>query len=231
MRLLANWHEETPANLNSAAFGMQFFWGVFLADLQNNEAASAFLLDHRRLSRTFSTVLIFLGLTLASYPEGNVEWMAWSRVEHRMLRLILPEISDFPRFASGMGLEMITLGLHFSPWMREVLSSRYLIWFGKQSFAVYLLHGALLRTVLCWMVYGVRLPPDTQDENGNQVPGSLQFPGTGWLVFCLVIWIPLNYGAAMLWTNHVDPLCARVTEAFAGHVTQDKEEKPALLPC
>ncbi|OIW26983.1 hypothetical protein CONLIGDRAFT_493802 [Coniochaeta ligniaria NRRL 30616] len=216
---------------SDSAFGMQFFWGVLLADLQNLESANAFLTERRRLCRILSIVFILLGLTIASFPEGHAEWMTWSRIELAILKPILPNDPDFPRFASGIGLELITLGLHFSPWVRDLLSSRYLLWLGKQSFAVYLLHGPLLRWILVWMLYGVSLPADVVNDKGETVPGpALPFPGRARYITALAFWIPLNYGVALLWTTYVDPWCARMTERLVGRVLVKRNEKGVVLP-
>lgn len=205
---------------------MQFFWGVLLADLQNHDGANAFLQDRRRLCRILSFVFLLSGLLIASFPEGKAEWMAWSRIELAILKPILPHDPDFPRFASGIGLELIALGLHFSPRLRDLLSNRYLLWLGKQSFAVYLLHGPLLRWILVWMLYGVSLPADVQNDKGETVPGpALPFPGRTRYIMSLLLWIPLNYAVAVVWTTHVDPWCARVTEKLVNHVLMDKNEK------
>ncbi|RKU43111.1 hypothetical protein DL546_004771 [Coniochaeta pulveracea] len=217
---------------SDSAFGMQFFWGVLLADLQNHDAANAFLNERRRLCRILSFVLLFFGLAIASYPEDRAEWMAWSRLEHAFLVPILPEDPDFPRFASGIGLELIALGLHFSPWLRDLLSNRYFLWLGKQSFAVYLLHGPLLRWILVWVLYGVSLPADVKNDKDEWVPGpALPFPGRARYVISLMVWIPLNYGIAVLWTTYVDPWCARMTERLVNHVVLKKNEKgQQMLP-
>ncbi|KAI0165182.1 acyltransferase 3 [Hypoxylon sp. FL1284] len=215
---------------SDSAFGMQFFWGVFLCDLQNHPPATEWLTRRTRLSRVLAGIFLILGLYVASYPEGHPEWMTWSKYQHKVLKQILPKDPDFPRFASGIGLELITLGLHFSPGLRDVLSSKYLLWFGKQSFAVYLLHGPLLRSVLCWMVYGIHVPPSITNDKGEVVHGTLMFPGTLRLMFFLPFWLPLNYGAAMLWTGYVDPWCANLTEKIVGKVMLARDEKGALLP-
>lgn len=209
---------------------MQFFWGILLAELQHYEPAIRFQTLRPRLCRLISVLCLFIGLTIASYPEGHPEWMTWSKIEHAILVPILPRDPDFPRFASGIGLEFISLGIHFSPCIRDLLSGRYLLWLGKQSFAVYLLHGPLLRTVLCWMLYGISMPPDVVNDKGEKVPGTLRFPGGWHLLLALLFWMPLNYGIAALWTTYVDPWCARMTERLVGYVTIDVNEKETLLP-
>ncbi|CAJ2509207.1 Uu.00g142330.m01.CDS01 [Anthostomella pinea] len=213
-----------------SAFGMQFFWGVFLCDVQNTPAATEWLTNRPKTSRLLAIIFLTLGLYVASYPEGHAEWATWSHQMFKVLVRITPSNPDFPRYASGIGLQLITLGLHFSPGLRDFLSSKYLLWLGKQSFAVYLLHGPLLRSVLCWMVYGIHLPPDISNENGDTIQGKLVFPN-GWrLMLSLPFWIPLNYGVAMLWTGYVDPWCANLTEKIVSYVNLDRDEKGILLP-
>ncbi|KAI0017086.1 acyltransferase family-domain-containing protein [Xylariomycetidae sp. FL0641] len=213
-----------------ATFGMLFFWGVFLCDLQQHPPATDWLVSRPKMSRLLAFFLLVLGLYIASYPEAHPEWAGWSQQQYQVLVRILPRDADLPRFASGIGLQLITLGLHFSLGLRELLSSRYLLWLGKQSFAVYLLHGPLLRSVLCWMVYGLHVPPDIQDQEGGMVRGKLIFPGGRRLLLCLPFWIPLNYGAAMLWTGYVDPWCNQLTEKLVSYVTAGDGEKDVVLP-
>ncbi|KAH8668651.1 hypothetical protein BX600DRAFT_261418 [Xylariales sp. PMI_506] len=212
-----------------SAFGMQFFWGVFMCDLQNLPLANNFIASRRGMSMMIAGFFLFSGCFLASYPEGHHEWQSWSEWQHSLLVKIVPQNADFPRFGSGLGLVMITLGIHFSPFIKDVLSSKYLLWLGKQSFAVYLLHGPLLRWLLCWMVYGTHLPPNVVNGEGQTVPGKLIFPGNYKLLIWLPIWIPLNYGVALLWTTYVDPWCAQLTEEIVSHVKESNDEKQGVL--
>lgn len=216
--------------LPTATFGNQFFWGIFLCDLQQYQPALDFINNRPRLCRLLSIIFMSVGLFVASYPEGHPEWQPWSQFIHVWLERILPEKPDFPRFSSGIGLHLITLGLHFSPWLRELLASRYLIFLGKQSFAVYLLHGPLLRWVLVWMLYGVRLPPDHMNDKGEVEHGVLKYPGNNWLLAWLLLWVPLNYGVAMLWTGWVDPWCDRMTDRIVSYVKLEQKDEKGPMP-
>lgn len=206
-----------------AAFGMQFFYGVFLAELQNLPAANEFLTSRPILSRVISTFCMISGFCIASLPEHNVEWAAWSNNMRLLFDFILPKGADYPRFSTAFGLHLISMGLHCSPLLRDLLSNRWFLWLGKQSFAVYLLHGTLLRTVLCWMVYGFTVLPDHKDDEGKIVPTHFERPSGLRVLVCLPFWLPLNYAAAVVWTTYVDPWCARVTEKMVNFVKDDKE--------
>lgn len=214
----------------SAAFGMQFFWGTLIADLQNSDTAAALVTRRPRTCATLSGFLVFFGLTIASFPEGSAEWMTWSRIMLNLMRPILPANPDFPRFSSGIGLELITLGIVLSPTLQRLLSSRYLLFLGRMSFAVYLLHGPLLKTTLVWMIYGVQTLPDHDDGNGNMVLTRLRYPGHMSLLAWQIVWLPMLYCIANLWMTYVDPWCERLTNKLVESVKLDGSEKASLLP-
>lgn len=210
---------------------MQFFWGTLLADLQNHDAVNALIGSRPRASAVFSGLFILIGLTFASFPEDHAEWMTWSRLLLNFMRPILPGNPDFPRFGSGLGLNFITLGILFSPsHLQRALSSKYLLFFGKMSFAVYLLHGSLLRTTLVWMLFGVHTLPDHEDAAGIMAKTRLTFPGGLALIAWQIVWLPMLYGLAYLWTNHVDPWCDRLTNKLVDYVRLEASEKVPVLP-
>lgn len=156
--------------------------------------------------------------------------MTWSNALHQLSLVILPPNADIPRFYSGIGLELITLGIVFSNKAKEILSHRYLLFLGKNSFAVYLLHGTLLRIVLCWMLFGIHLPADVRNDAGEMVRGPpLHMVGVGGQFVAVAAWFVLLYGLANWWTVWVDPMCARWTAALEKLVF-DEGEKVVLLP-
>jgi Acyltransferase family len=214
---------------------MQFFFGAFLSDLSQHPPHVAWCAARKWPARFLSPILILFGLLLASYPEDKAQWMAWSEFMGRASIYIFPADNETPRFYSGIGLVFIALGIHFSTLAKNILSNKYLLWFGKNSFAVYLLHGALLRTVLVWMLFGIHTPGDIIHEDGKIEPGPpLKICGRARWYFWLPIWFLILYWVANMWTKYVDPLCARVTEMLVKYVFEepqtDVDMEKRLLP-
>ena len=214
---------------------MEFFWGVFMAELQHHSASSSSSpARFPRGARLLALALLVAGLLLASYPERYVDARPWSHAQHVLLEFFSPSPrAELPRYASGLGLQLITLSLHLSPWARDLLANRTFLWLGKQSFAVYLIHGPLLRSVLCWMIFGFAIPAPATGDDGKPYQPLIPYPGHQRLLLCLPVWLPMVYGAAVAWTTYVDPWCARVTERLVAYVLPEPEEKVGgglLLP-
>jgi hypothetical protein len=212
-------------------WGTQFFFGTFLSDLSQNPTHTAWMNARKWPARFMSPILIILGLYFASYPENHADWTVWSTFMGNKSLWIFPKDCDTPRFYTAIGLECLVLGIHFSNPVKSVLSNQYILWFGKNSFAVYLLHGPLLRTLLCWMLLGMSLPADVLNEEGQTVPGPpLRITSRVRCFFWIPIWFVILYGIANLWTKHVDPLCAWMTHQMERFVfeSEDQNEKTIL---
>lgn len=226
---------------NDPFFGMQFFFGAFMADLQqlpegSGPAWTRFLSQRSGLAGlriAVSATFLLIGLFVASLPDMYFEWQPWSEGLADFMRSVLPRDPDLPRFSSGLGLDLIVMAIHFSPTVRDVLSSKPFLWLGRVSFAVYLLHNQFLRSVLCWMVYGFRIPEPVQDEvTGEWYQPLLEFPGPMRLFAVLPVYFALIYGAGYLWIEYVDSACARLTERVCKSIKDEEDEKagPPLLP-
>lgn len=214
-----------------AAFGMQFFWGMFLADLSNHPSATEYAQKNRWISTIASPLLILIGLIIASYPEGEPQFAVWSTKLHSLLIYILPANSDVPRFSSGIGLEFLSLGIQYSPKVKDILSNKYLLWLGKNSFAVYLIHGTLLRIFLTWMLFGITLPDNVKNDKGELVEGpALEIAGPLVQAVCIPIWFVGLYIVANYWTQYVDPFCAKMTQKSERYVFVEKAEGQSSLP-
>lgn len=211
---------------------MQFFWGVLLADLQSHEPTTALIARRPRASAVLSSALVLLGLAIASFPESHAEWAGWSRALTRLLKALAADAdANMPQLSTGLGLELVSAGIVLSPGvLQRALSSRYLLFLGRMSFAVYLLHGPLMKTTLAWMVYGVRVPPDQIGLDGSTIVTRLTYPGHLALVAWQVVWLPMLYGIASLWMAYVDPWCERMTNRLVEFVRLEASEKLPVLP-
>jgi peptidoglycan/LPS O-acetylase OafA/YrhL len=207
-------------------FGMQFFFGAFLAELQNLDPSTfskAQQIMSGRIRGVVSTILIVLGVYIASLPDTHHDWQAWSLGLRHFLRHFLPENPDYGRYSSGIGLDMIGLAFHLSPLARTILSNRFFLFLGRMSFAVYLLHNQLLRSVLLWMVYGMSVPAEGEPK--------LKFDNPIRLFMCIPVYLVLTYGGAFLWTTYVDAFAGRMAERAVGMIKEETNEKSApLLP-
>lgn len=208
----------------SAAIGMQFFFGVFLADLSQTPSHLNFLKSYPQPFRLISPLLIASGLFMASYPESEAQRLPWSRFLTNYGGFIFPFGADTPRYFTAFGLQCITLGIHTSPSAKNLLSNSFFLWLGKHSYAVYLLHGTLIRTIATWMFFGWTMPKIIVREDGSLDYGpQLQVCGRwrwyGWMPFW---WIGL-YSCAIAWTKWVDPVCARITESMVRCAFEEEE--------
>lgn len=203
------------------------FWGVLIAELQFEPATARFIENRRVLASVLSGILIFSGFYIASYPESHAEWMPWSDHLTHFLTPNLPAKPDLPRFSSGIGLVLAAAGIVLSPRVQEILSSRILLFFGKMGFAVYLLHGTLMKTLLTWMLYGISIPADHKNDKGEPEMTRLHYPGHTTLLMCLVPFLPALYGAAYAWTQYVDPWCEKMTNKLVENIKSDEGGKAA----
>lgn len=215
---------------HSASFGMQFTWGMFLADLSNHPPAIDYAASHTWVRRFFAPFCIIIGLVFASYPEDHADWIGWSERIRSFLDYVLPPGADYATFASAFGLEFISLGILFSPAIKDILSHRYFLWLGKNSFAVYILHGTFVRTVLTWLLYGISLPVETVGENGELIPGDpITKGGVLGEIFVLPMFFVGLYAVAHYWTIYVEAWCAKCTRALESYVFEEGE-KGTVLP-
>ncbi|KAL5377025.1 hypothetical protein PMIN06_009191 [Paraphaeosphaeria minitans] len=215
---------------NDPVFGMLGFWGVLIAELQFEPATARFIEQQRILAPVLSAVLVFSGFYVASYPESHAEWMPWSDNLTHFLKPNLPENPDLPRFSSGIGLMLAAVGIVLSPRLQEILSSKILLFFGKMGFAVYLLHGTLMKTFLAWMIYGISVPADHKDEKGQPQMTRMKYPGHQTLFVCLFFWMPILYGSAYAWTQYVDPWCERMTNKLVEKVKFEETKGNGYIP-
>lgn len=207
---------------------MQFFFGTFLSDLSNHQPSLDWINSRAWIRRFVPPVFMFIGLWLASFPEANVTWTAWSTDLHALGLYLCRFGQDLPRFFTGLGMDFICLAIFFSPQLKEWLSSKYLLWLGKHSFAVYLLHGTLIRSVMAWVMFGIRTPGFHEEEREGKIT-MVSDPRLKGLDKVHLTWVippffVLLYTAAHYWTGFVDPYCAKISFKFEKWAFEEREK-------
>jgi len=204
---------------------------MFLADMSNHPPIQSFFMTRRWIGHLLSPILIVIGLFIASYPADKAETVGWSAQLHK-IHGIFPPGSFLPKRYTALGVDTCIVAIFISPALRELLSTRVFLWLGKVSFAVYLTHGTLLRTVLTWMLYGTISTATEPPKNEKGEPIWLQRRPWPVMAISIPVWLCLVYTIAYLWTVHVDGWCARLTAKLEQKVFEDTErEKSApLLP-
>ncbi|MCJ1472706.1 hypothetical protein MMC13_001355 [Lambiella insularis] len=220
--------------MGDPVIGMNIYAGMLLAELTFDPDVQSFVVDHSHLSSFLSFPLMILGTYIISYPEENPEWATWSNGLLRLGYHIFPDGAEFARFYPALGTNILLLGIFFNATAKRLFASQALCWLGKMSFAVYLIHGPLIRSVLTWMLYGASAQPLPlgKDDNGNDLPPAWIPLVSRWLVFFILpVFYILLYRLAQLWTCYVEPWCGLATSLIEEKVFRDDSrlEKSVLL--
>ena len=181
-----------------------------------------------------SSSLIFLGIFVISYPEEHSEWAVWSNAMTIFGGYIFPERAEFASFYPALGAQMICFGVMFNHTAKRLLSSPWPCFFGRVSFAIYLLHAPLLRTLLTYFLFGLSRRPSSPglDKNGHDMPQPwIPLTSTFGTIMLIPLWYVILYRIAQLWVQHVDPFCGRVTDWIEKRLFREEHvaEKPMLL--
>lgn len=210
---------------------MQAVYGMLLSDLSYTTTFKSWVDAHPVGRKMISIPLTIIGLFIASYPGEHPEWSSWSNAMFKLAEYIFPPEVNIGKRYTALAIDLIIFAIYISPSTKDFLSNRLLLWLGKQSFAVYLLHGTLLRVVLVWMLYGISGQPweggeAATDDERDWIP--LRPP---WVVgICIPIWIGIVYACAAAWTAYVDTFCASMTQKLERAVCEKDEKTPLPLP-
>ncbi|KAJ6107588.1 hypothetical protein N7523_008911 [Penicillium sp. IBT 18751x] len=216
---------------NTETFQTQAIYGMLLSDLSHSITLKSWIETHPFSRKMITAPLAIFGLLIASYPGDHPEWSGWSKTMFEIAQYIFPPEVNVGKRYTAIGIDMIILAIYLSPSTKRFLANRLLLWLGKQSFAVYLVHGTMLRVILVWMLYGITGQPwegaeaDTDDVR-NWIP--IRPP---WVVaISIPIWIGMVYAVAAAWTAYVDPFCARMTQKLEKACFVDDEKANLPLP-
>ena len=201
--------------------------GVFLACLLHEvPLASSPMLPSSPSSSSFSSessawiifrrfapaVAILLGVLFSSYPEKNAGWTTWSHLLQTVGTKIFYSANEMSRDWSSIGALFIMLGTLYSQRAQWVLSNTILVWMGKVSFGVFLLHSMLIRSLLCWMLYYGKKPQKIRKEDGMLAFGYLQHRDGLAMWVAIAVFFAILYAFAWLWYVHVESWCGRICQ-------------------
>ncbi|KAK4096445.1 hypothetical protein N658DRAFT_436117 [Parathielavia hyrcaniae] len=219
-------------NALTETFGAMLALGTLLAELSQHRPTQNFISTHQRLlTYVVAPLILLVGGFIGSYPQEHEDWSSWSRFLHSHLvkggSIVVPEGSNVNRRTSGFFIMCAAVSLFLSPLFQKLLSHRLLIWLGHHSFAVYLVHGTILRTVGIWIVYGISgepWEPAGKNEDGTDRPQEWIPPrGRSYKMVAVVVFTALTYAAAWAWMKWVDTACARTTQWLENKVFDDDE--------
>jgi hypothetical protein len=212
--------------------------GTLLAELAQHRPTQNFITARRRLlTFVVAPLLLLIGGFVGSYPAEHEDWSGWSRNLHHVLvdpagdqsrgSLLVPKGADVQRRTSAFFIMCTAVALFVAPVLQRLLSHRYLLWLGHHSFAVYLVHGTILRTVAIWIVYGITgepWEPAGKNEDGSpREPVWLRPRGRPHKMVAILVFVALTYTAAWAWMRWVDSACARATQWLEKKVFDDED--------
>ncbi|KAF2816198.1 uncharacterized protein BDZ99DRAFT_406765, partial [Mytilinidion resinicola] len=204
------------ASQMTETFGVQLYFGMLISDLSQQSAIQTFISSHRRaLNYLAAPILITCGLYFASYPQEHQEWEPWSEYLQSLTPYFIPErvhLGEHGRRFTAIGTDLCIVGVFLSPAARLALEHRWLMWLGRHSFAVYLIHGTILRTLGVWIVYGISGEPWHQAVEGEKQYWLQKRGGAPVVWVSMVTFVTLTYAGAWLWMRYVDEACARATQ-------------------
>lgn len=223
----------------TAMVGVNMFAGILLAELNYSDFPARLA---RRSPLLFPPLLAF-SLLLMSFPGECAHWAPWSLTLLKWFSYLAPEDAESSRFWPTIGAQLLCLTIVCSPHLRRALNHPILLWLGKISFPLYLLHGTFMRTILSWLLFagqdlaameGEKPPPPSGYENDiarsdtvvimrHPLPSPIVFVAV-LPVFFVILGVACHY-----WTENVEPRFGKITKR-AEDIMFGKESQPPALP-
>jgi peptidoglycan/LPS O-acetylase OafA/YrhL len=180
--------------------------------------------------RILQTTLILTGIYVAGYPLERPEWAAWSRNLMWVGDYIFPLGTDYPRRWTALGWDLAVTGIWLSPSLQTIFSNKMFMWIGRNSFAVYLTHGTVLRVFAARLIYGWSTDGFSVEkvENGDDIKHFIPRGGRMAFVVGIPIFFIVEYTIAHFWTTYVDAWCAKATKWLEDTMFESEDEKSAM---
>lgn len=221
--LLYFWSWNWDIKIGDPMVGANVFCGIILAELNHSE----FPLRFASFSPFFAPPLAVCGLLLMSFPSEFQDWTPWSNFLLHWHHKLAPHNAELMRFWPTIGAQILTLSFVMSPHFRRALSRPWLLWLGKISFPLYLLHGSFMRSILAWILFSRQ--QITEIEEGGKKFMRYPLPGTPTFLVAMPIFFVILFTATHFWAIKVEPYFGIMTKT-AEDIMYDKSEKSTALP-
>ncbi|RMD40017.1 hypothetical protein DV735_g5096, partial [Chaetothyriales sp. CBS 134920] len=234
--ILALWTIDLSHTMGDPLTGPASISGILLAEL----SLTFYPQRLSSVSKFLTAPLCLFSLFLMSYTGVAWEQASWTRVLFRFASRYLPmdKAGSYERAYGTIGAIILILTMVNSPTMRWLLSRKPLRFLGRISFAIYLLHGIVLRSVFAWVLFsGVNKaeaePDGVYPEHGYPVPGFVHC-GVATIIAGVVI-----LTASHIWHEVMEPWFGKMTSMAEHAVSASlpavygvnvEDEKDPILP-
>lgn len=183
--------------------------GMFIAELFYDRIDSKPLLANPKLSKAVPIATLVVGIIVAGYPETHPEWCFWSNTLKIIGTKIFSKGAEQSRQWGSVGASLIMVGILFMPSAKTFLAHPFLVWMGKVSFSVFLIHSFLVRSVFCSMLYW----HSTLPENRGSGKTTHAQPAKGLnLAIISGVFFPFLYFMAQQWSSYVESRCDKIAQ-------------------
>jgi fucose 4-O-acetylase-like acetyltransferase len=186
---------------SQALVNVPTYSGLVFAEIYLTAGIHDFAYSDSVVPRIISPILFVFGWYMMSYPGEDETWAPWFRWVWANKDWIYGG-GDTYRFSCIIGAWSVLVSILLSSAMQSCLNAPLFQWLGQHSFAIYLIHGTVLRSVFTFFAFGPFSNEQHPDPTGFRLIISL-------LIF---LWVTLYLSS--FWMKHVEPFCTQLTDSI-----------------
>jgi peptidoglycan/LPS O-acetylase OafA/YrhL len=218
--LLGVWSFDLTRVMGDPWTGGTCFMGIILAEASMTSLA----MKLSTVSKILSPVLVVFALIIMSFTDSFPDKAPWNSalLDFGLQYFPTTGLDGTARMYGFLGGALLIFSIIISPHSRWLLSRRPLQWLGKVSFAIYLLHGMVLRSVFSWVLFAGAEKAEFREQEDNGLWQShyrYPVPGGVHCAFATVVALAVTFIASQVWNMKVEPLFGKVTAMLESLMT------------